>query len=82
MTGYESRAEFDGAANAHYEAGGVMLLARPMKRNIPKMAGATITSCASCGQECWKQDFEPDPLPQGVMAVCTECALLKRIPKE
>lgn len=81
MTGYESREEWERAASEHAQSGGVMLLGRIMVRNIPECEGGTIVDCPSCGEKCWKRDIEPDPLPHGVVAVCTSCMLRKRIPK-
>lgn len=51
-------------------------IARPLKRNIPDgIPGATLSTCQYCGAECWRLAIEPDPLPPGYAAACTECAL-------
>jgi hypothetical protein len=59
---------------------------RPLKSNIADFPGALLTTCAECGAECWKTDREPDPLPVGIIAACTKCALLigtgRRRPKQ
>lgn len=56
------------------------LLARPMLQNVPELENAVIVKCLVCGRACWKRDIEPDPLPPGVEAVCTSCALTGRTP--
>jgi len=37
--------------------------------------GWKLTECSYCGKRCWKTDVEPDPLPDGLEAACTNCAL-------
>lgn len=52
------------------------VICRPLFRNVPEVPeGAMLTTCPRCGRKCWKMKNEPDQLPVGVTAACTECAL-------
>jgi hypothetical protein len=52
------------------------VVCRPMQINVPDgPEGAVLTDCERCGRKCWKLAIEPDPLPDGVTAACTDCAL-------
>ena len=79
MTGM-STPEFVAEAARLDDNGAIMLLARPLQSNIVHIEGGTLVDCPSCGRKCWKRPVEPDPLPRGVVAVCTSCMLHKRIP--
>ena len=80
MTGM-SALEFAAQAARLDNGGAVMLLGRPLQQNIAHIEGGTLVDCPSCGRKCWKRLIEPDPLPRGVVAVCTSCMLCKRIPQ-
>jgi hypothetical protein len=52
------------------------IICRPLQRNVPTgMVGAELTNCPVCGEPCFKTEIEPDELPEGCWAACTECAL-------
>ena len=53
-----------------------MIFARPRVRDLPRPpAGSRQTNCPRCGAQCWRLAVEPDPIPEGMSAACSWCAV-------
>ena len=64
-------------------AGQPGMFCRPLKANVPEAPrGAVLTPCPVCDKDCWRMSTEPLPLPSGMKAGCTECALKQGISKK
>ncbi len=58
------------------DRGGIACM--PMRKNIPEGRDDwNLTTCPSCGRECWEIPMLAVAKAQGARALCTECAIRK-----
>lgn len=54
----------------------------PLRKHIPDgKPGWKLTTCPECKRECWKTPLTEMEVGNGLVALCTECAICKVMKK-